>query len=153
TSRPPTSSSPTPTPTLRTSRRRIPVTTTAPRHVAIVGFADARHTHTSFGTTNGAALLSPIVARCYQQPGLDRPDIHFWCCGSSDYLAGRAFSFICAIDSIGAFPPIAESHVEMDAAWALFEAYLKIASGQADTALVYGFGKASASADLDSALA
>jgi acetyl-CoA acetyltransferase len=37
-----------------------------------------------------------------------------------------------------------ESHVEMDAAWALYEAWVKIQTGEVDTALVYGFGKASA---------
>ena len=129
------------------------MTPTAPRDVAVVGFAHARHTESSFGTTNGVEMLAPVFAECYRQTGLDRTDIDFWCSGSSDYLAGRAFSFISAVDSIGAVPPIAESHVEMDAAWAFFEAYLKIATGQADTALVYGFGKASASADLDTALA
>ena len=41
-------------------------------------------------------------------------------------------------------PPINESHVEMDAAWALYEAWVKLRSGQARTALVYGFGKSSA---------
>src|SRR5699024_5740087 len=79
-------------------------------------------------------------------------DIGFWCSGSSDYLAGRAFSFISAIDSIGAYPPINESHVEMDAAWAMYEAWLKIRTGEVDTALVYGFGKASAG-DLNRVLA
>jgi acetyl-CoA acetyltransferase len=38
-----------------------------------------------------------------------------------------------------------ESHVEMDAAWALYEAWVKIQTGEVDTALVYGFGKSSAS--------
>ncbi|MGF0226797.1 thiolase domain-containing protein [Dietzia natronolimnaea] len=129
------------------------MTPTAPRDVAVVGFAHARHTESTFGTTNGVEMLAPVFAECYRQTGLDRTDIDFWCSGSSDYLAGRAFSFISAVDTIGAVPPISESHVEMDAAWAFFEACLKIASGQADTALVYGFGKASASTDLDSALA
>ncbi|OAV79535.1 thiolase domain-containing protein [Dietzia sp. 111N12-1] len=129
------------------------MTPNAPRDVAVVGFAHARHTESTFGTTNGVEMLAPVFAECYRQTGLDRTDIDFWCSGSSDYLAGRAFSFISAVDSIGAVPPISESHVEMDAAWAIFEAYLKIASGQADTALVYGFGKASASTDLDTALA
>jgi acetyl-CoA acetyltransferase len=32
----------------------------------------------------------------------------------------------------------------MDAAWALYEAYIKILTGEIDTALVYGFGKSSA---------
>ncbi|MGW8591829.1 thiolase domain-containing protein [Dietzia sp. NPDC055877] len=129
------------------------MTHTAPRDVAVIGFAHARHSESTFGTTNGVEMLAPVFAECYRQTGLDRTDIEFWCSGSSDYLAGRAFSFISAVDSIGAVPPISESHVEMDAAWALFEAYLKIAAGHADTALVYGFGKASASADLDTALA
>jgi acetyl-CoA acetyltransferase len=41
-------------------------------------------------------------------------------------------------------PPINESHVEADAAWALYEAWIKIVTGEVDTALVYGFGKSSA---------
>jgi acetyl-CoA acetyltransferase len=48
-----------------------------------------------------------------------------------------------AVDAIGAVPPIMESHVEMDGAWALYEAWVKIVSGEADTALAYGFGKSS----------
>src|SRR6201992_1272249 len=59
-------------------------------------------------------------------------------------IAGQACSFISAISSTGAVPPINESHVEMDAAWALYEAYIKLLTGQVDTALVYGFGKSSA---------
>ena len=129
------------------------MTHTAPRDVAVIGFAHARHSESTFGTTNGVEMLAPVFAECYRQTGLTRTDIEFWCSGSSDYLAGRAFSFISAVDSIGAVPPISESHVEMDAAWALFEAYLKIAAGHADTALVYGFGKPSASTDLDTVLA
>ena len=48
------------------------------------------------------------------------------------------------MDAIGAFPPIMESHVEMDGAWALYEAWVKILTGEADIALAYGFGKSSA---------
>jgi len=36
-----------------------------------------------------------------------------------------------------------ESHVEMDGAWALYEAWVKIMSGEASVALAYGFGKSS----------
>jgi acetyl-CoA acetyltransferase len=107
------------------------------RKVAVVGFAHAPHVRRTDGTTNGVEMLMPCFAQLYEELGITQADIGFWCSGSSDYLAGRAFSFISAIDSIGAVPPINESHVEMDAAWALFEAYI-------DTALVYGFGKASA---------
>ena len=112
--------------------------------VAVVGFAHAPHVRRTDGTTNGVEMLMPCFAELYAELGITRSDIGFWCSGSSDYLAGRAFSFISAIDSIGAIPPINESHVEMDAAWALYEAYIKILTGEVDTALVYGFGKGSA---------
>lgn len=112
--------------------------------VAVVGFAHAPHVRRTDGTTNGVEMLMPCFAKLFTELGLQQTDIGFWCSGSSDYLAGRAFSFISAIDSIGAVPPINESHVEMDAAWALYEAYIKILTGEVDTALVYGFGKGSA---------
>jgi acetyl-CoA acetyltransferase len=114
------------------------------RNVAVVGFAHAPHVRRTDGTTNGVEMLIPCFAQLYEELGIKQTDIGFWCSGSSDYLAGRAFSFISAIDSIGAVPPINESHVEMDAAWALYEAYIKILTGEVDTALVYGFGKSSA---------
>jgi len=112
--------------------------------VAVVGFAQAPQVRRTEGTTNGVEMLVPIFAEVMVGLGLTKTDIDFWCSGSSDYLAGRAFSFISAIDAIGAFPPIVESHVEADAAWALYEAWLKIRTGEAQTALVYGFGKSSA---------
>ncbi|MGF2946103.1 thiolase domain-containing protein [Mycobacterium sp. Lab-001] len=114
------------------------------RNVAVVGFAHAPHVRRTDGTTNGVEMLMPCFAQLYEELDITQADIGFWCSGSSDYLAGRAFSFISAIDSIGAVPPINESHVEMDAAWALYEAYIKILTGEVDTALVYGFGKSSA---------
>ncbi|WP_116377231.1 thiolase domain-containing protein [Mycobacterium sp. MFM001] len=114
------------------------------RDVAVVGFAHAPHVRRTDGTTNGVEMLMPCFAELYDELGITKADIGFWCSGSSDYLAGRAFSFISAIDSIGAVPPINESHVEMDAAWALYEAYIKLLTGEVDTALVYGFGKSSA---------
>ena len=112
--------------------------------VAVVGFAHAPHVRRTDGTTNGVEMLMPCFKSIYDDLGITKGDIGFWCSGSSDYLAGRAFSFISAIDSIGAVPPINESHVEMDAAWALYEAYIKILTGEVETALVYGFGKSSA---------
>ena len=114
------------------------------RDIAVVGFAHAPHVRRTDGTTNGVEMLMPCFAELYGDLGITQTDIGFWCSGSSDYLAGRAFSFISAIDSIGAVPPINESHVEMDAAWALYEAYIKLLTGEVDTALVYGFGKSSA---------
>jgi acetyl-CoA acetyltransferase len=112
--------------------------------VAVVGFAQSPVERAGTGTTSGVEMLVPIFAEVLQSTGLTKGDIGFWCSGSSDYLAGRAFSFVSAVDAIGAFPPVAESHVEMDAAWALYEAWVKILTGDADIALAYGFGKSSA---------
>jgi hypothetical protein len=112
--------------------------------VAVVGFAQSPQVAETSGTTNGVEMLVPVFRELYAATGLTRRDIGFWCSGSSDYLAGRSFSFVSAVDAIGALPPIMESHVESDAAWALYEAWVKIRTGEVETALVYGFGKASA---------
>ena len=112
--------------------------------VAVVGFAQARCERHSPATTNGVEMLVPIFHEVFAATGLTKADIGFWCSGSSDYLAGRAFSFVSAVDAIGAFPPVMESHVEMDGAWALYEAWLKLLTGEAELALAYGFGKSSA---------
>jgi len=96
------------------------------------------------GSPTMVELLVPIIGELYEQTGWTKTDIDFWCSGSSDYLAGRSFSFVSAVDAIGTLPPVNESHVEMDAAWALYEAWVKIQTGEVDTALVYGFGKSSA---------
>jgi len=112
--------------------------------IAVIGFAQSPTERHSASTTNGVELLVPLFLDVLAETGLDRRDVGFWCSGSSDYLAGRAFSFVSAVDAIGAFPPIVESHVEMDGAWALYEAYVKLLTGDADTAVAYGFGKSSA---------
>jgi len=112
--------------------------------VAVIGFAEAPNERRSPATTNGVEMLVPIFGEVLAATGLSKDDVGFWCSGSSDYLAGRAFSFVSAVDAIGAFPPVMESHVEMDGAWALYEAWLKILAGEAEIALAYGFGKSSA---------
>jgi acetyl-CoA acetyltransferase len=110
----------------------------------VIGFAEAPNVRQTAGTTNGVEMLVPIFREVFDQTGLTKDDIGFWCSGSSDYLAGRAFSFVSAVDAIGAVPPVMESHVEMDGAWALYEAWVKVLTGDADIALAYGFGKSSA---------
>ncbi len=113
------------------------------RDVAVVGFAQ-RQMREFDGSPTMVELLVPILAELWEQTGWTKDDIGFFCSGSSDYLAGRSFSFVSAIDAIGTLPPVNESHVEMDPAWALYEAWVKIQTGEVDTALVYGFGKSSA---------
>ncbi len=111
--------------------------------VAVVGFAQSPVRVREDATTSGVEMLVPIFAEVFRACGLTRRDIGFWCSGSSDYLAGRAFSFVSAVDAIGAVPPTMESHVEMDGAWALYEAWAKVLTGEAEIALAYGFGKSS----------
>jgi acetyl-CoA acetyltransferase len=112
--------------------------------VAVIGFAQSPCVRRSDSTTSGVEMLVPIFQQVLASTRLAKEDIGFWCSGSSDYLAGRAFSFVQAVDAIGAFPPVMESHVEMDGAWALYEAWLKVLTGEARIALAYGFGKSSA---------
>jgi len=114
------------------------------RDVAVVGFTQSQQQRRTTGTTNGVEMLVPLITDAFAGLGITKHDIGFWCSGSSDYLAGRAFSFVSAVDATGPVPPINESHVEVDAAWALYEAWVKIQTGEVDTALVYGFGKSSA---------
>ncbi|MGW2816387.1 thiolase domain-containing protein [Streptomyces sp. NPDC001415] len=112
------------------------------RDVAIVAFAQSDHRRRT-DESSEVELLMPVLHQVLDATGLKTSDIGFTCSGSSDYLAGRAFSFTMALDGVGAWPPISESHVEMDGAWALYEAWVKILTGEADTALVYGYGKSS----------
>ncbi len=72
-------------------------------------------------------------------------DIGFTCSGSCDYLSGGPFVFVQNLEAAGAWPPISESHVEMDGAWALYEAWVRLQEGDIDLALVFGSGKSSPS--------
>lgn len=112
------------------------------RDVAVVAFAQSHHVRRE-EQRNEVEMLMPVLHQVKADAGLDQSQIDFTCSGSTDYLAGSAFSFVQTLDGVGAFPPISESHVEMDAAWALYEAWVKIQTGMADTALVYGYGKSS----------
>jgi acetyl-CoA acetyltransferase len=112
------------------------------RDVAIVSFAQSRSVRRETDL-NEVEMLMPVVHDAVARSGLKKQDIGFTVSGSSDYLAGGPFSFVSALDAVGAWPPIVESHVEMDGAFALYEAWVKIQTGEADSALVYAFGKSS----------
>jgi len=92
---------------------------------------------------NEVEMLMPVLQEVRARAGLDRTEIGFTCSGSTDYLCGQAFSFVSTLDGVGPWPPIQESHVEMDGAWALYEAWVKLQLGEVDTALVYSYGKSS----------
>lgn len=113
------------------------------REIAIVSFAQSDCVRDA-GAKNEVELIMPVIREALSAVGMrNAQDVDFTCSGSCDYQQGAAFAFVLGVDALGAVPPIKESHVEMDAAWALYESVLKIRMGHADSALVYGFGKSS----------
>jgi hypothetical protein len=111
------------------------------RPVAVVSWA-------SFATPteperNEVELLLPVIGEALGNVGLTQRDIDFTVSGSSDYLQGFPFAFVGALDAVGAWPPIRESHVEMDGAFALAEAVHVLQDESFETALVYAFSRPS----------
>ena len=116
------------------------------RDVAVVGFAQRQMTQFDGSPTWSSCWCRSSPSATSRPAGPARTSAS-GARGSSDYLAGRSFSFVSPRSTRSArCPPVNESHVEMDAAWALYEAWVKIQTGEVDTALVYGFGKSSARA-------
>jgi hypothetical protein len=111
------------------------------RPVAIVSYAETPFVRRT--QLNDAELVMDVVTAALDAAQLDRHAIGFCISGSSDFLTGMPFSFVAALDAVGAWPPIQESHVEMDGAWALYEAWVRLQHGDIDTALVYAFGRSS----------
>ncbi len=111
------------------------------RNVAIVSFAQAPSEQPP-GQTETLMLL-PTITEALAAVGLTRRDVGFTCSGSADYLTGGTFTFVQMLEAAGAWPPIPESHVEMDGAWALHEAWVRLQHGDVDVALVFSSGRAS----------
>ena len=111
------------------------------RDVAIVSFAQTPSVRRD--ERNEPEMIAPVVTEALERSGIPRNEIGFTVSGSSDFVAGIPFSFVSGLDAIGAWPPIQESHVEMDGAWALYEAWVRLQHGDVDSALVYAFGRSS----------
>jgi len=126
---------------------QIPAAKQGHRPVAVVAFAQS-HVVRAETNSNEVEMLMPVVHEVFAKAGITKDDVGFICSGSTDYLIGGPFSFVTALDAIGVWPPKSESHVEMDGAWALYEAFVRLQEGDIDIALVYGFGKSSLG-DLD----
>lgn len=112
------------------------------REVAVVGFAQSKYQRHEL-ELNEVEMLMPVIREALDNAGIPQKEIGFTVSGSCDYLAGQPFAFVMALDAVGAWPPIRESHVEMDGAWALYEAWVRLQCGDVDSALVYAFGKSS----------
>lgn len=112
------------------------------RDIAVISFSQTPAKR-AVPELNEVEMLMPAVHGALRQVDMTIDDIGFVCSGSTDYLAGVGFSFVSTLDSVGPWPPIQESHVEMDGAWALYEAWVKLQLGELDTALVYSYAKSS----------
>ena len=111
------------------------------RDIAVVAFAQRQES--KINTESEVEFMVPLMNQAKDAVGLTQQEMGFTCSGSSDFLAGQAFSFVMTIDGTGPVPPISESHVEQDGAWALYEAWVKLQCGEIDTAFVYSYGKSS----------
>jgi acetyl-CoA acetyltransferase len=109
--------------------------------IAVVGWAQTPMVRTT--ELSETQLLLRVITAALDPLGLTRADVDFTCLGSCDYITGQAFSFVGNLDAIGAWPPKRDSHVEMDGAWALYEAWLRLQEGDIDIALVTGSGRSS----------
>jgi acetyl-CoA acetyltransferase len=112
------------------------------RNVAVVAFAQApivaRDEHAM-----ATEMLFPQVRRAIADCGVERDAIDYQVAGSADYIDGRPFGFVTALDVMGSWPAKQDLHLEMDAAFAAHYAWIRIQSGEADSALVCGHGKVS----------
>lgn len=111
--------------------------------IAIVGYAQTPSVRDA--DRSEVQLLVPTVSAAIEMAGIDRREIGFTCAGSCDYLTGGPFAFVSNLEAAGAWPPISESHVEADGAWAMYEAWMRLLEGDIDVALAFGSGKSSPS--------
>lgn len=110
------------------------------RNVAILSYAETSAERSERDETE---LLLDVIPRALAAAGVEKRELGFSCGASADLLVGRPFTFVTSVDAVGAWPPISQSHVEMDGAWAMYEAWVRILTGEVDVALVYAFGRAS----------
>ncbi|MBI3785823.1 MAG: lipid-transfer protein [Deltaproteobacteria bacterium] len=112
------------------------------RNVAVVGFAQlpvvARDEHRT-----ATEMLYPVVRQALQECGVHRDGIDYQIAGSTDYMDGRPFGFVAALDVMGAWPPRQDLHLEMDASFCAYYAWVRMQAGECDTAIVVGHGKTS----------
>src|SRR5438552_4931547 len=112
------------------------------RNVAVVAFSQApivaRDEHRI-----ASEILYPEVRSALDQCNVERAAIDYQVAGSADYVDGRPFGFVNALDVTGSWPPKQDLHLEMDAAFAAYYAWVRMQAGDCDTALVVGHGKTS----------
>jgi len=112
------------------------------RNVAIVGFAQlpvvARDAHRM-----STEMLYPVLREALAQVAAERDAIDYQVSASADYMDGRPFGFVAALDVMGSWPPRQDLHLEMDGSFATYYAWMKMQTGEVDSAIVCGHGKTS----------
>jgi acetyl-CoA acetyltransferase len=112
------------------------------RNVAVVGFAQmpvvARDEHRM-----ATEMLYPVIVDALKQVGASRDDIDYQVSASTDYMDGRPFGFVAALDVMGSWPARQDLHLEMDGSFAAWYAWVKLQTGEVDTAIVCTHGKTS----------
>src|SRR5436309_5127998 len=110
------------------------------RNVAAVAFSQApivaRDEHRI-----ASEILYPEVRSALDQCDVERAAIDYQVAGSADYVDGRPFGFVTALDVMGSWPAKQDLHLEMDAAFAAYYAWVRMQAGDCDSALVCGYGK------------
>ena len=111
--------------------------------IAIIGYAQTPSVRDALQSE--VQLLVGTITDAVNLAGIERREIGFTCAGSCDYLTGGPFAFVSNLEAAGSWPPISESHVEADGAFALYEAWMRLQEGDIDIALAFGSGKSSPS--------
>lgn len=111
------------------------------RRVAIIGSSQTRHEKRK-ADTNVQEMIYETVSGLLAETGLSVQDVDTVIGAGDDVLDGRSISNVFTADYAGAFLK-EESKVEDDGAFAAAYAFMRIAAGAFDTALVYGYSKSS----------
>ena len=110
------------------------------RNVAVVGYAQAPYVSCDVHHTS-TEMLYPQIRRALAACGVEREAIDYQVAGSADYVDGRVFGFVAAVDVMGSWPPKQDLHLEMDAGFAAHYAWIRMQAGDCDTAMVCAYGK------------
>ena len=102
-------------------------------------FPSSRATSTAWRRRCSIRSSAQALAEC----GVERDAIDYQIAGSADYIDGRPFGFVAALDVMGSWPPRQDLHLEMDAAFCAYYAWVRMQAGDCDTAIVVGHGKTS----------
>ena len=111
------------------------------RRIAIIGSNQSKHQRRK-ADQNVEDIIYETVRGLLDQASLDIRDVEAVIGAGDDVLDGRSISNVFTAEYAGAFLK-EESKVEDDGAYAASYAFMRIASGACDTALVYGYSKGS----------